>query len=218
MIIIGAKGFAKEVLEVLYQLGESEEIFFYDDISDDIPQFLFDQFKILRTSDEVVDIFHNVSKRFTIGTGNPFSRYTLYTKFRSLGGEFSSTISPLSQIGHFGNTIGSGVNIMTGTVIINDIRLGIGSLINLNCTIGHNTVIGQFVNLSPGVHISGRCTIGDFCNLGTGTVLLPEVTLGNNVVVGAGSVVTKNIEKNSLVVGVPGKVIRKINDLEDDAI
>jgi len=47
MIIVGAIGFAKEVLEILHQLKETEDIFFYDDISNDIPKILFDRFKVL---------------------------------------------------------------------------------------------------------------------------------------------------------------------------
>lgn len=32
MLIIGAKGFAKEVLEILHQNGETEDLCFYDDV------------------------------------------------------------------------------------------------------------------------------------------------------------------------------------------
>lgn len=37
MLIIGAKGFAKEVLEVLHQLKRFENICFYDDVNDIVP-------------------------------------------------------------------------------------------------------------------------------------------------------------------------------------
>ena len=36
MLIIGAKGFAKEVLEVLHQMNQIENVAFYDDINDDL--------------------------------------------------------------------------------------------------------------------------------------------------------------------------------------
>ena len=35
MLIIGAKGFAKEVLEILHQNGQTENLCFYDDVNDD---------------------------------------------------------------------------------------------------------------------------------------------------------------------------------------
>lgn len=209
MIIVGAKGFAIEVLEIFNQLNENEELFFFDDTSSGYRGLLYNRFKILHSMDEVEDVYQSVSRKFTIGIGNPELRNKMFRKFSQIGGEFTSTISPYAHVGHFGNNLGKGLNIMTGTVITNDITIGDGVLINLNCTIGHNTTIGQFSELSPGVHVSGRCVVGDFCSIGTGTVLLPGVSLGENVVVGAGSVITKNVEKDSVVVGVPGKVIEK---------
>ena len=50
MIIVGARGFAKEVLEILYQLNEFENLVFYDDVNNDVPQVLYNEFPILRTS------------------------------------------------------------------------------------------------------------------------------------------------------------------------
>jgi hypothetical protein len=49
MLIIGAKGFAKEVLEVLKQLNRLESVCFYDDVNDTAPAKLFGQFPVLRT-------------------------------------------------------------------------------------------------------------------------------------------------------------------------
>ena len=105
---------------------------------------------------------------------------------------------------------------MTGSVITNDVKIENGVLINLNCTIGHDSHIGSFVEMSPGVHISGNCVVGDYSVLGTNSTVLPKISIGKNVIVGAGSVVTKNIPDNSLVVGIPAKVIKELNPLNLD--
>ncbi|MFI0427147.1 MAG: acetyltransferase [Flavobacterium sp.] len=212
MLIVGAKGFAKEVLEVLHQLNQIENLVFYDDVNNDIPDLLYNQFQVLRTKEIVADYFRTIDNRFTIGIGNPFLRNKLVDQFEQIGGVFTSTISPLAQIGHFGNTIGEGCNIMTGVIITNDIKIGQGVLINLNCTIGHDSKIGDFVELSPGVHISGNCTIGDYCNIGTNATILPKITIGKNVIVGAGSVVTKDVPDNCLVVGIPAVVKKELSN------
>lgn len=214
MIIIGAKGFAKEVLEVLHQLDKLENLVFYDDVNIDAPEKLFGRFPVLRTIEEASNYFKTIDNKFTIGIGNPVLRKQLYDKFTAIGGKFTSIISPLAMIGCFGNHLEAGCNIMTGTVITCDITIKKGTLINLNCTIGHDSVIGQFVELSPGVHISGNCTIGDYSVFGTNATMLPNITIGKNVIIGAGSVVTKDLPDNCVAVGIPAKIIKELAPLE----
>lgn len=214
MLIVGAKGFAKEVLEVLHQMEEINTIVFYDDVNDDAPNEMYGQFPVLKSIEEALLYFETIDARFTVGIGIPVLRKKMYDKFIAIGGDFVSTISPFAQIGHYGNSIENGCNIMTGTVITNDITIGIGALININCIIGHDSKIGNFVELSPAVQISGNCTIGNFTSIGTNAVLLPNITVGNNVVIGAGAVVTKDVPDNSVVVGIPGKKIKELKPLD----
>ena len=213
MIIVGAKGFAKEVLEVLHQLNQLDHLVFYDDVNEDAPAFLYGQFPILRNKEAAAHYFKTVDNRFTIGIGNPVLRKRLALEFEAMGGVFTSTVSPLAQIGYYENSIGAGCNIMTGTVITNDIKIGKGVLINLNCTVGHDSTIGDFTELSPGVHVSGNCTIGNYCNVGTNATILPKITIGSNVIIGAGSVVTKDIPDNCLVVGIPATIKKELPEL-----
>jgi sugar O-acyltransferase (sialic acid O-acetyltransferase NeuD family) len=214
MLIVGAKGFAKEVLEVLHQLNQLDNLVFYDDVNSDVKGSLYNKFSILKTTEEALSYFRTIDNRFTIGIGSPVLRRKLYDKFTALGGVFTSTISPLCNIGNFGNEIEIGCNVMTGTVITSDVLIKKGSLVNLNCTIGHDSVLGKFVELSPGVSISGNCIVGDYSVLGTNSTVLPKITIGTNVIVGAGAVVTKDVPDNSLVVGIPGKIIKELKSLE----
>jgi len=84
----------------------------------------------------------------------------------------------------------------------------------LNCTIGHDCIIGNYVEMSPRVHISGNCKIGDYSVFVSNATVLPKTTIGNNVIVGAGSVVTKDVHDNCLVVGVSAVIKKKLPPLE----
>jgi sugar O-acyltransferase (sialic acid O-acetyltransferase NeuD family) len=209
MIIIGAKGFAKEVLEILNQNNELENLVFYDDVNIDLPTKLYSQFPILKTTIDAENYFKAIDNKFTIGIGNPVLRKKLHDKFEALGGVFNSTISPKANVGSFGNHINNGCNIMTGTVITNDVTIGKGTLINLNCTVGHDVVIGDFVELCPGVSVSGNCSIGELSFIGTNATILPSINIGKNVIVAAGSVVTKDVPDNCMVAGIPAIIKRE---------
>lgn len=214
MLIIGAKGFAKEVLEVVHQLNQLDNLVFYDDVNHDLPDLLYDRFRIVKNINDAIDYFQKVDKKFTLGIGNPTVRKMLFDKFVGIGGEFTSTISPRVSIGNFGNRIDSGCNIMTGTVITNDVTINIGCLINLNCTIGHDSYLGEFVELCPGVHISGNCRIGNYSFIGTNASVLPKLCIGSNVVVAAGSVVTKDVPDNCMVAGIPAVIKKELPPLK----
>lgn len=208
MIIIGAKGFAKEVLEILHQNGQTENLCFYDDVTVDLPEKLFGQFPILRTMEQAKAYFNQTSNKFVLGIGNPRHRSMLADKFENIGGELFTIVSKNSEIGSFDNEISEGVIITSGVIITNSIKVKKGALINLNCTIGHDTTIGEYVEICPNVNISGHCKIDDGVFIGTSATLLPKVHIGKNSVVAAGAVVTKDVPANVMVAGIPA-VIKK---------
>ena len=210
MLIVGAKGFAKEVLEVLCQNKYKKEIVFYDDVNSDVNGKLYGKYQILKSEVEAKEFFLNNGPEFTIGIGGPKLRKRIYKKFNDIGGTLLTVISVNSDIGQFNNIIEHGCVITSGVIITNDIKIGKGSLVNLNSTIGHDTIIGEFTEICPNVSISGNCKIGDMVFIGTNATILPDIKIGNNSVIGAGSVVTKDVPDNVLVVGIPSKVIKSL--------
>ena len=83
-------------------------------------------------------------------------------------------------------------------------------IINLNCTIGHDVLIGDFVTIAPLCAISGNVRIHDGVEIGTGACIREGVTLGAGCMIGMGSAVVKDVPANTLVVGNPAKQLREI--------
>ena len=208
MVVIGAKGFAKEILEILFRNGIDEELYFYDDITADKKQLLFGKYKILNSESEIKQVFENVGPSFVLGVGNPKLRYSLYKKFCALGGELISTISDNAVIGNFDVKIGSGSNILSGVQISNDVVIGMGVILYYNSIITHDVKIGDFAEISPGAILLGRCSIGRFTHVGAGAVIFPDVKIGENVTIGAGAVLRNNVPSDCIAVGIPAKVIK----------
>lgn len=214
MLVIGAKGFAKEVLEVVHQLNQLENLAFYDDVNNEVPEKLFGQFPILNSIQEAANYFKTIDSRFTIGIGNPVLRKRIYDKFIAIGGEFTSVISPFAIIGSYDVQIGIGSNVLSGAVFSNSSTIGKGCIIYYNAIITHDCEIGDFVEISPATTLLGRCKISCYSQIGANTTILPDITIGKNVIIGAGSVVTKDIPDNCLALGIPAKIIKELIPLE----
>lgn len=212
MIIIGSKGFAKEVLEILHQNNQLEGLAFYDDLNNDFPDLLYNQFPILKNEAQVKNHFEKFGNDFTIGIGRPILRQRMLHKFENIGGRLVSTISPKAEIGSFEVEVGEGTNILSGAVLSNNVSVGKANIIYYNSILTHDVVTGDFVEISPGVQLLGRSSVGDFTNIGCNAVILPDVKVGRNVIVGAGAVVTKDLPDNCVAVGIPAKIIKMTHD------
>lgn len=105
-------------------------------------------------------------------------------------------------------SVGAGSIICAHTVITVNIELGKHVIINLDCTVGHDAVIGDFVTLYPSVNISGAADIGYCSELGTGTQIINGKKVGNYSIVGAGAVIVQDIPEKCTAVGCPAKPIR----------
>lgn len=214
MLIIGAKGFASEILEDVYNSKKFENIAFFDDINLNDPEILFNRFRIIKTIDEASHFLKDNDARFTIGIGRPKLRFKMYQKFTAIGGILQGTTSPKASIGTFGVEIGVGTNILSNAIISNTVNIGMGCIIYYNVILTHNCIIGHFVELSPNAILLGDVTIGNFTHVGSNATILPNIKVGKNVIIGAGSVVTKDIPDNCVVAGVPAIITRNIDPLD----
>jgi len=204
MIIIGAKGHAKEILDILEKQNIKDDNYFFDNYTQDIPDLLFNKYKIIKDTDEAVEILKK-DNRFILGLGGVNNRQKLYKTFIGLGGSPVTVKSPFATIGNHNVKLGKGLNIMHHVSVFNDVVIGDGTLINSFVSIHHDCRIGDFCEISPGARILGRVTVGNNTSIGANAVILPDIKVGNNVTIGAGAVVTKDLPENVIVKGVPAK-------------
>jgi sugar O-acyltransferase (sialic acid O-acetyltransferase NeuD family) len=145
------------------------------------------------------------------GVGNPRTRQRLMEKAAAAGLGFETIIHPRTELSQLID-VGIGTVICAGNILTVNITLGQHVQINLDCTIGHNAVIGDYTTLAPGVHISGWVQIGQRVYIGTGAVIIDathkEIVIGDDAVIGAGACVTKSVSAGTTVVGVPAKPLQ----------
>lgn len=204
MLILGAKGHAKEVLEIIVQRHNSS-IAFYDDVT---PEADMDnslrKYPILRNVSEMAQWFTQNTTEFILGVGGVNARHILWQKAIENGGQPANFIASNAYVAS-DVVAQEGLNVMQMAFISNTVNIGKSVLINARANIHHDVVIGDFCEVGPAALVLGRCKIGTYTFIGAGAVILPDIQIGNNCIIGAGSVVTKNIENNQLVKGNPAK-------------
>lgn len=103
--------------------------------------------------------------------------------------------------------IGEGGIVCAGTIITTNIRIGRHVILNLACTVGHETNIDDFCAFMPSCNISGQVMVGRASFWGTGAKIINGRKVGNYTTIGAGAVVTKDIPDHVTAVGVPARVV-----------
>lgn len=122
------------------------------------------------------------------------------------GIKFATLIDP-SVIMSDRVSIGNGSIICAGTIITVDIIIGFHVIVNLDCTIGHDAILRDFVTLYPSVNVSGNCELEECVEMGTGAQVIQGISVGAGTIVGAGAVVIKDLPGECTAVGCPARPI-----------
>ena len=157
--------------------------------------------------EQVVDSYPTAS--IVSGIGAPRVRELTMNKAQNAGLGFANLIHPRVERSSW-IEFGEGAVVCAGSILTVDIVLGRHVQINLDCTIGHDAVLDDFVTLAPGVHISGFVHLGKRVYVGTGAVIIngnpnKPLVVGDDAIIGAGACVTKSVDPGVTVVGVPAR-------------
>ncbi|GAA3951327.1 NeuD/PglB/VioB family sugar acetyltransferase [Hymenobacter algoricola] len=206
MLIIGAGGHATELLQSMEPLAAATNLFFYDDVTPDLPALLFGRFPVLRSEAEARVLFAR-DNTFALGLGGTTIRWKIAQRFQALGGQLVSVIAESASISPYDVVLGPGLNVMQNALISSSTQIGEGTLVNAAASVHHNTELGRYCVVSPGARVLGRCQVEDFCLIGANATILADIRVGHNSTIGAGAVVTRHVAPNSVVVGVPARPI-----------
>ena len=113
----------------------------------------------------------------------------------------SSWLDKSSKIG-VGCVIYPRCSIDANVVIENNI------IINIGCTVAHDTRIQNHCFLSPRVALAGFIDVEEQCVLGINSTIIDNIKIIAKTQIGGGTVVIKSIEKPGLYVGNPVRYIR----------
>lgn len=109
-----------------------------------------------------------------------------------------------------GSVIEEGGIIAPNVVVTTEVHIGKHALLNVAATIQHNSILGDYCTVGPGVHIGGNVKLGNGVFVGIGAIISNNVTIASGVVVAAGAVVPPHSHldvENGVYIGVPAKLV-----------
>jgi sugar O-acyltransferase (sialic acid O-acetyltransferase NeuD family) len=210
--IFGASGFGREVLPLVQQQLESVpepwDLVFVDDNPVAQEQ---NSHRVLTYADWLTEPAS--SRHITLAIANSVVRENLVQRCETDNIKFidvkASNVVILDDV-----RIGAGCILNPFVCLTSNIRIGKQFHANIYSYVAHDCIIGDYVTFAPGVKCNGNVMIEDHAYIGTGAVLKQgkpgsPLVIGHGAVIGMGAVVTKSVAAGVTVVGNPARPLSR---------
>ena len=205
LVLWGASGHGKVVLDVAKAMGGFKTIFFVDDACGESAHE-FCGCQVFGTSRYLQLLNDKGCSQYLVSIGKNEIRAACFQRALEHG------LLPVTLV-HPSAVISESARLEDGTVVMARVVINAGAQIGENCILNtaavveHDCRIGDHVHLSPGVLLGGGVTVHSFAHVGIGAIALPGAEIGQGAIVGAGAVVLHSVPSGATVVGIPAKVL-----------
>jgi sugar O-acyltransferase (sialic acid O-acetyltransferase NeuD family) len=203
LIVFGAGGHAKVVIDAIEQQGNYEIAGLLDDDPKHAGKRFFG-YPVLGARADLPALLSERLRHAVVTIGDNAIRAEVAALLDRGGWQFASAVHPRAYIGR-GVTIGPGSVVMAGCVINAEAHLGAQVIINTGATVDHDCRVEDAVHVAPGCHLCGGVSVGSGTFLGAGTTVTPGVKIGSKAIIGAGSTVIRDVADGAKVTGSPAR-------------
>lgn len=206
LLIIGAGSVGKFIAYNINQFNQRFDIIGY--LDDDVTKHntVIAGFSVLGSVEKLQE-FSGEDIAIVWGIAFPSIKKKLYDQFQNLNFYFPNFIAKDAWVSD-AVTFGKGCIVYPGTTINYESIIEDFVVINMNCSLGHNSSIQSFSSLAPGVNLGGNTTLGCCVEMGIGSSTVQGITIGDDAIVGGQAMVVSNISNADIVVGIPAKSIK----------
>jgi sugar O-acyltransferase, sialic acid O-acetyltransferase NeuD family len=207
LIIIGAGGCGREVLQWVKDINKKEDRWRIKGFLDDDLNALEGQKCSVKVLSKVYDHDIGPDDEFVCCIGNSKIRKMVVEKLKAKGAVFATVVHPNAVIAD-SCTLGEGVIIYPYALISDNVIIGDGCIINMYSSVAHDSMLGEYCTISAHCDVTGMCRLGDRVFMGSTSHVVPGSRIGDDVYICAGSTVMARVRDGMKVLGNPAKIVR----------
>jgi UDP-perosamine 4-acetyltransferase len=205
VLIIGAGGHGKVVLDILRAAGEHRPIGFLD-ADPSMSGSTIGGLPVLGQTNLLPKLRQKV-RGAIVAIGDNRARQSYCQILRQHDFELINAIHPDSSVSPTAS-LGINVVVAAGAVVGTDADVADAVIVNTSAVIDHECRIGAAAHICPAAALAGRVSVGELSFIGLGCRIIQCLTIGRQCTVGAGAVVITDVPDLATVVGVPARVIK----------
>lgn len=206
LILIGAGGHGKVVLDIVRAQGRYNPIGVVDD-DPSLEGTAVGGVPIVGSGHHLPRLRQQKVRYAIVAIGDNRARLEYAAVLREQGFELVNAIHPTAFVSPTAQ-IGVNVVIAPNATVITEARLADSVTVNTAAVVDHECEIAEGVHVGPGVHLAGRVRVGMGAFIGLGANVIERRTVGEYAMVGAGAVVIQDVPDHATVVGVPARTVR----------
>ncbi len=206
ILILGAGGHGRVVLDILLQAGEHKPVAFLDN-NFALHGRRVDGLPVLGDMSQLGELRQRGIEHAVIAIGDNGVRKAMADTLEQNNFELINAIHPSAQLAT-SVSVGKGVVIAAGALVCAHCQIGDYAILNTGCIVDHESMIGTSAHICPGVRLAGHVTVESAAFIGIGATVVQGLRIGFESIVGAGAVVTESVDPMTTVVGVPARVVK----------
>lgn len=203
VVLIGAGGHARVLLDILLGRGEVEVLGLLDHDSSRWGTSLLGC--PILGGDGELGVYGATDFVVAVGSlGDTGLRRRLWQRGLDAGLEPLTVVAPSAVVSRWAE-IGRGAQIMPAAVVNAGAQIGEGVIINSATLVEHDCSIGDFCHVASGAVLAGGVVLESDVHIGAGAVVRQGIRLGAGSLAGAAAAVVKDVPAGARVAGVPAK-------------
>ncbi len=199
IIIYGAGGHGKTLLDLLRTLGTYQVAGFVDD---GLPPGQTIMGLPVLGGAEALPALHARGIRLAVnavgGIGNLSIRIKVFQKLAQAGFACPVVIHPRAWV-EPSASLAAGVQVFAHAYVGTQAQVGYGVIVNTGAIVSHDCLIGDYTNLSPGAILAGEVQVGAGALVGMGATVNLQVHIGPGARIGNGATVKTEVPANAIV-------------------